>query len=92
MNIDDLKNIINDLSEDHREEGESLEDAFKNKKGDIDQALNDIAEDHREMGKEKKKLKNELSKTVEERDQAYKTFMQKQDENKEEKGTYGDIK
>lgn len=90
-NLETLRKIFDDLAEDHREEGESLEDAFRNKKGDITKALDDVAEDHRQLGEELENLRKELVKVTAERDEAVGSFMKGDNNDKEDDGIYGDI-
>lgn len=74
--IETMRGMLNDLMEDHREEGESIEDAYKRKGGELIKALDDISEDHREEGEEIENLRKELDKVKKERDEANRLFMQ----------------
>lgn len=83
----EIKKAINDLEEDHREEGESIEDEYR--EGGDDHVTNDIAEDHREEGEsiedvknalrdalyENSMLKQELARASSERDEAHRVFL-----------------
>ena len=89
--IDDLRKLIDGLKEDHREEGESLEDAYNSRKEDIDKYLNDIAEDHREEGEQIQKLTEELELRTKERDELMNSFISGKEKEKE-KNLYEDIK
>lgn len=89
--VENLKKILDDLAEDHREEGESLEDAYKRSKPDIDKALNDIAEDHREEGEEIENLRKQVEALTKERDEAVNNFMKSQKKDDSEQSIYGDI-
>lgn len=106
--VNELIKDINDIAEDHREEGESIDDAFKD--GNNEKALDDVAEDHREEGesienlKEQLKnalldnsmLKSELEKVTKERDDAHRVFLGQSRESEVEKRDYnklvGDLK
>lgn len=57
-----IEEAIDDIEEDHREEGESLEDAYN--EGNSDKALNDVAEDHREEGESIEDLKQALKEAL----------------------------
>ena len=55
----DIKHEVNDIAEDHREEGESIADL---QSGDDSQEVkDDIAEDHREEGESIEALKSRIS-------------------------------
>lgn len=90
--LEALRKIFDDLAEDHREEGESLEDAYKGSKEEFYKALDDVAEDHRQEGEELENLRKEIEQLKKERDEAYNNFMKndKKDDD-EDKGIYGDI-
>lgn len=54
----EIKHEVNDIAEDHREEGESIDDL---QSGDDSQEVkNDIAEDHREEGESIDALKSRI--------------------------------
>ena len=101
----DIEKSIDDLEEDHREEGESIEDDLKASEGDAkDESIdNEIAEDHREEGEsiedlklEIAGLKSELEKALRERDEANSRFLRGSKEFEPYKRDYetlkGDIK
>ena len=78
-NEEEIEKALNDVEEDHREEGESIDDDLKANEGDAkDESIdNEIAEDHREEGESIEDLKliieglkAELEKTTKERDEA----------------------
>ena len=55
----EIKHELNDISEDHREEGESIADLQAG--NDSQEVKNDIAEDHREEGESIEALKSRIS-------------------------------
>lgn len=89
--LERLKKIFDDLAEDHREEGESLEDAYKGSREDFYKALNDVAEDHRQEGEELENLRKEIEILKKERDDAVNNFMRPRDKDDKEDNIYGDI-
>ena len=54
----DIKHELNDIAEDHREEGESIADLRSG--NDSQEVKNDIAEDHREEGESIEALKSRI--------------------------------
>lgn len=95
---EDIKHEVNDIAEDHREEGESIADL---QTGDDSQEVkNDIAEDHREEGESIVALKTrigELEQVVKNLsanlEQAHKQWVNgKSTEYKETKRDYESIK
>lgn len=71
---DELKREIDDISEDHREEGESIYDLDKSG-GNNKKAADDISEDHREEGESIEDLKRTIAQLTRERDEANQMFM-----------------
>ena len=95
---EDIKHEVNDIAEDHREEGESIDDL---QSGDDSQEVkNDIAEDHREEGESIEALKfrvGELEQVVNDLtaklEQAHKQWVNGQaNDYKETKRDYESIK
>lgn len=77
-----IEKDINDIDEDHRELGESIEDAYKETDDNGDKAVNDIAEDHREEGESMEDLKKQIADLIsenarlrKERDEAHNAFL-----------------
>lgn len=102
---EEIEKAIDDVEEDHREEGESIEDDLKANEDDAkDESIdNEIAEDHREEGEsiedlklEIAGLKSELEKALKERDEANSRFLRGSKEFEPYKRDYetlkGDIK
>ena len=101
---DEIMKALNDVEEDHREEGESI-----SKEPDT-QNTNDIAEDHREEGEsiddlrealktalyDKSILQAELERVTKERDEAHNAFLNSSKEVNKNERSYnsilGDIK
>lgn len=103
-----VEKAFDDAEEDHREEGESIEDDLKQSDKDPeDKAIdNEIAEDHREEGESLEDLKNalknalyensmlkeQLTRTTKERDEANDAFLNSgKDYEKENKRDYASI-
>lgn len=82
--MEDIKKALDDVLEDHREEGESINDDLNQEDKDPkDRAIdNEIAEDHREEGESLEDLKaiilsqaKEIERLTRERDEAHNVFM-----------------
>lgn len=94
----DIKHEVNDIAEDHREEGESIADLQSG--NDSQEVKDDIAEDHREEGESIEALKSrigELEQMVTDLngklDEAHKQWVNGQaNEYKETKRDYESIK
>ena len=101
--VEEIKKALNDVEEDHREEGESIADEPNNS------TTNDIAEDHREEGEsiedlkealktalyDKSVLQAELERVTKERDEAHNAFLNSSKEVKNERSynsIIGDVK
>ena len=97
----DVDKSLDDLEEDHREEGESINDDLKaNEDNAEDESIdNDIAEDHREEGEsiedlkfEIEGLKSEIARLTRERDEANSRFLRGSKEFEPYKRDYETIK
>ena len=100
--LEAVDKAIDDLEEDHREEGEAIYDDLKS--GDS-ASKNDIAEDHREEGEsiedlkealkqalyENSMLKQDITKVTAERDEAHKIFLSSGKDPNPNKRTYNSI-
>ena len=102
---EEIEKALDDVEEDHREEGESIDDDLKANEDDAkDESIdNEIAEDHREEGESIddlkliiEGLKTELEKVTRERDEANSRFLRGSKEYEPFKRDYetlkGDIK
>lgn len=103
--MEEIDKSLNDLEEDHREEGESIYDDLQNTDDLEDKSIdNEIAEDHREEGEsiedlkyEIQGLKSEIERLTRERDEANSRFLRGSKEYEPYKRDYesivkGDIK
>lgn len=104
---EEIKKDIDDVEEDHREEGESIDDDLKQEDKDPeDEAIdNEIAEDHREEGESLEDLKNalknalyensllkeQLARTTKERDEAHNAFLRSGRDYEEKERNYASI-
>lgn len=97
----DVDKSLDDLEEDHREEGESINDDLKtNEHNAEDESIDkDIAEDHREEGEsiedlkfEIEGLKTEIARLTRERDEANSRFLRGSKEYEPYKRDYESIK
>lgn len=96
---EEIEKELNDVQEDHREEGESIYDDLKAGGSEEDKHLdNEIAEDHREEGESiddlKVTIESLLARIKELEDQlaqAHNTFLGSGEDVKEEKRTYSSI-
>ena len=98
---EEIKKALDDVEEDHREEGESIEDDLKsNDDNSKDESIdNEIAEDHREEGESIEDLKliieglkTENAKLLKERDEANSRFLRGSKEYEPYKRDYNTLK